>query len=153
MTSVAHTRVCNALEGWAGRIPQTQIALRNAVTVNLGPVSGLASDFHLCDAFPHVVQWHKVAINSHQSELARLPLRGQCRTLTGFPFHPAGQWDIFQGPVFPGTQSNGPAINQKDHCGAASITVKSVFLHHIFMLHVVYPARGSFCYLLAGLRV
>ena len=57
MTSVAHTRVCNAFEGWAGRIPQTQIALRNAVTVNLGPVSGLTSDFHHCDAFPHQVQW------------------------------------------------------------------------------------------------
>jgi len=41
--------------------------------------------------------------------LARLPLRGQCRTLTGFPFHPAGCWCIHRQPVCPGTQSKGPA--------------------------------------------
>ena len=38
----------------------------------------------------------------------RLPLRGQCRIPTGFPFHPAGP-DREAGDVVPGTQSNGPA--------------------------------------------
>jgi hypothetical protein len=36
LVSMAHTRVCNALRGWAGRIPQTQVALRDAVTVASG---------------------------------------------------------------------------------------------------------------------
>ena len=118
------------LEDGAGRIPQTQLALRNAVTVNFRPVSGLAGGFHLCGAFPHIVQWHKAAINPGHRGLARLPLRGQCRTFTGFPFHPAVNWFGFQQPVFPGTRSNSPASIRKDQGGAGSITVKLDFMYH-----------------------
>ena len=81
----------------AGKNPQTQVALRNAVTANPGPVSGLAkgafagmdAGLSLRGAFPHRVQWRCSANGPVGRGPIRLPLRGQCRTLTGFPFHPA----------------------------------------------------------------
>ncbi len=51
-------------------------------------------------AFPDAdIQWHR------DSFFPRLPLRGQCRTWTGFPFHPAK-----------GTQRRGYCIGKHPLC-------------------------------------
>jgi len=110
----------------AGRNPQTQIALRNTVTANFGPVSGLTNSYErvkcsvafaapshtLCSGIrPQTIHL--------EVELLRLPLRGQCRTFTGFPFHPAGVKACFSGHPKQWSRQI-----HRDRSGADSITAK-----------------------------
>jgi len=113
--------------GGAGRNPQTQVALRNTVTANSGPVSGLTNGFEQINcsvafAAPSHTSCSGIRPQTIHNEvgLARLPLRGQCRTFTGFPFHPAGVQACFSGHP-----KQWPRQIRRDRSGAESITAKN----------------------------
>ncbi len=102
--------------GGAGKNPQTQVALRNAVTANPGPVSGLArGSFAGMDAWPEpagrLPTPSAVALLRKRSGWSRtdsLTVAGAVPDFNRLPVSP-GSPHADEEAVFPGTQSNGPA--------------------------------------------